>query len=409
MKNKLLVVIVSLLVLAAVVLPGPVLQASPGLFQSPPPGEPVADFWWSPWSPSTFDNVYFDNDSYDPAGQGFASIAWDFGDGATSTEWSLYHRFAEAGEYEVSLTVTTYDGRSASTTRTVTVYTPPPVADFWWSPWSPSRFDIVYFYNGSYDPVGQGFASIAWDFGDGATSTESSLYHWFAEDGEYEVSLMVTTNDGRSASTTRTVTVYTPPPVAEFGWDPWDPSVFDTVLFYNGSWDPANNGIASVEWDLGDGTASTDWDLSHTYAAEGDYTVHLGVTTWDGRTASVTKIVPVRTHDVAITKFTVPTAASSGQTRSIVVGLNSKRYLERVEVTLWKSVPGGEQSFGSLIQSVPVRPANRTTDFKFSYTFTAEDAAIGKVTFKARANILDYRDALPADNEAIAMPTKVSR
>jgi len=58
---------------------------------------------------------------------------------------------------------------------------------------------------------------------------------------------------------------------------------------------------------------------------------------------------------------------------------------------------------------VPVRSANRTTDFNFSYTFTSADAQVGKVTFKAVANIFGARDALPADNEAIATPIKVSR
>jgi hypothetical protein len=57
---------------------------------------------------------------------------------------------------------------------------------------------------------------------------------------------------------------------------------------------------------------------------------------------------------------------------------------------------------------VPVRSGNRTTDFAFSYTFTAADKALGKVTFKAVANLLNGRDALPADNETISSPTKVN-
>jgi len=63
---------------------------------------------------------------------------------------------------------------------------------------------------------------------------------------------------------------------------------------------------------------------------------------------------------------------------------------------------------GSLRQVVPVRGGNRTTVFAFSYTFTSADAALGKVTFKAVANLQNARDALPADNEAISPPTKVS-
>jgi Tol biopolymer transport system component len=111
---------------------------------------------------------------------------------------------------------------------------------------------------------------------------------------------------------------------------------------------------------------------------------------------------------VAITRFSAPQSASAGQTRGIVVGIKNTRYPETVEVQLLKSVPGGFQLVGVLTQSVPVRSGNRTTDFNFSYTFTAADASIGKVTFKAIANVLGARDALPADNEAIASPTKVS-
>jgi hypothetical protein len=34
---------------------------------------------------------------------------------------------------------------------------------------------------------------------------------------------------------------------------------------------------------------------------------------------------------------------------------------------------------------------------------------MGKVTFRAVANLVDARDALPADNQAIASPTKVNK
>jgi hypothetical protein len=34
--------------------------------------------------------------------------------------------------------------------------------------------------------------------------------------------------------------------------------------------------------------------------------------------------------------------------------------------------------------------------------------AAGKITFKANATILDHRDALPADNELISAPVKLS-
>ncbi|HZO67293.1 MAG TPA: PKD domain-containing protein [Kribbellaceae bacterium] len=197
-------------------------------------------------------------------------------------------------------------------------------------------------------------------------------------------------------------------PVANFAHFPSDASIFDSVQFFDASFDPEQVGFASWAWDFGDGTTATDCCPAHRYTADGDYTVRLTVTTFDGRTASTSQLVQVRTHDVAITKFSVPKAASAGQTRQITVGVNSNRYPETVQVALVKSVAGGFQQIGVLTLSVPVSGANRTTTFTFTYTFTSDDATIGKVTFKASASPVNARDALPADNEAIAPPTKVS-
>jgi hypothetical protein len=199
--------------------------------------------------------------------------------------------------------------------------------------------------------------------------------------------------------------------VAEFYTDPFDPSTFDMVNFNNTSYDPYCYWWCgqSASWDFGDGTTRTEWSPSHNYAVEGDYTVSLTVTTGDGRTASTSKNLQVRTHDVAITKFTVPQSARAGQTRSISVEVNNTRYPEQVQVDLYKSTVTGWEWVGSLQQYVPVRPSNRTTRFAFSYTFTQADAQVGRINFRAVAEIVGARDALPTNNEAISLPTKVSR
>lgn len=200
----------------------------------------------------------------------------------------------------------------------------------------------------------------------------------------------------------------TPPPVASMSLFPGDPSIFDTVQFFSGSFDPGEVGIESMSWTFGDGGTATGCCPTHRYAADGDYTVVLAVTTFDGRTASTERVVQVRTHDVAITKLQVPQSGKVGQTRQLLVGLSNKRYGETAEVQLYKSGPGGFELVGTLTQSVPVRGGGRTTDFRFSYTFTSADAVLGKVTFKAVASLVGARDAVPADNEAVALPTKVN-
>jgi PKD domain-containing protein len=202
-----------------------------------------------------------------------------------------------------------------------------------------------------------------------------------------------------------------PQPVADFYFYPSDPSVFDVIQFQNQSYDPGQVGIASHTWNFGDGSADTSCCPTHHYTTDGNKTVSLAVTTYDGRSASASRVVAVQTHDVGITNFKTPQAVAKGQTRQVVVGIKNTRYPERVRVELLKSTTGGfgsYQQIGYSEQVVPVR-TNRTTDFSFSYTFTSEDALIGKVTFKAVANMSLARDAFPADNEAVSSPVKVNK
>ncbi|RUO30942.1 peptidase S8 [Aliidiomarina sedimenti] len=49
--------------------------------------------------------------------------------------------------------------------------------------------------------------SHEWDFGDGASSTEENPMHTYAEQGSYDVSLVVTDSDDQSDSVTKTITI----------------------------------------------------------------------------------------------------------------------------------------------------------------------------------------------------------
>ena len=203
----------------------------------------------------------------------------------------------------------------------------------------------------------------------------------------------------------------TPMPNVDMWWSPFDPSTYDTVAFQPNAWDPAGLGIQSYAWDFGDGTGATGGGPTHRYQADGDYVVTLTVRTPDGRTSTAVRTVGVRTRDVAITKLAVPQSARVHQTKTITIGLENNRGSETVTVTLYRSRPGASGSWdfvGQSTQLVPGKSKNRTTSFVFSYTFTPEDATIGKVTFRAVASVNAGRDALPGDNELIAPPTTVN-
>ena len=201
----------------------------------------------------------------------------------------------------------------------------------------------------------------------------------------------------------------TPPPEAYFSYWPGDPFRFENFQFYNDTYDPVGIGVETCTWDFGDGGSASDCYPTHTYTADGDYSVHLTVTTYDRRTASTNQTIQVRTHDVGITRFVVPNSAHVGQTKQINVYIKNLYYQETVLVELYKVTANGDVWVGSLVQSMPVRPANRAQLFTFAYTFTSEDAVAGKVTFKVIATLQTARDAFPFDNEMVSFATKVTQ
>jgi PKD repeat protein len=201
-----------------------------------------------------------------------------------------------------------------------------------------------------------------------------------------------------------------PPLTADFYYYPYQPSTFDTIYFYDYSYDPLNIGIETSAWDFGDGATASGCCVAHQYAADGTYPVSLTITTYDGRTASTTQDVIVQTHDVAITKLSVPNNASVGQTKSITISIRNEYNPEYVTVDFYRSDPTGYDGFVWLASQevyLPVGKHKSTTNVDFNYTFRPQDGVIGKVTFKAMVNIQNYPDALPADNVAISPIVKV--
>jgi hypothetical protein len=194
-----------------------------------------------------------------------------------------------------------------------------------------------------------------------------------------------------------------------FNVQPSDPNIFDNTQFSAFANDPVGQPIAGGQWDFGDGTTAqvTGSPASHRYAADGTYQVGLTVTTGDGRTGTSSRPLTVATHDVGISKFVTPAKARTGDTKPITVQVANTRYRESVTTDLFKSSSGGWSLVGTLTIDVPAR-ADRTVKFPFAYTFTADDALIGQVTFRAVVRLpFAERDARPGDNEVIAIATTV--
>jgi PKD repeat protein len=170
---------------------------------------PVASFTTTPSSTTVGSPIALSAAaSSDPDGS-ITSYAWNFGDTTTASGVSTSKAYAAAGTYTITLTVTDNGGRTASTTRTVTITSvnQPPVASFTTTPSSTTvGSPIALSAAGSSDPGGS-ITNYAWTFGDGTTGSGVSTSKTYAAAGTYTITLTVTDNGGLTASTARTVTI----------------------------------------------------------------------------------------------------------------------------------------------------------------------------------------------------------
>ena len=169
---------------------------------------PTASFVYSPTSPITAENVYFNaSGSSDPDGT-IVKFQWDMGDGATGSGEKITHRYSKSGTYTVLLIVTDNSGNSDSTSQIVTITdNQTPTASFVYSPLAPKSGENVYFNaSDSSDPDGT-IVKFQWDFGDGGTGNGKSVSHIYTAPGTYTVVLVVVDNSGNQASVGKSITI----------------------------------------------------------------------------------------------------------------------------------------------------------------------------------------------------------
>jgi len=153
---------------------------------------------------------------------------------------------------------------------------------------------------GSSDPDGDAL-TYAWSFGDGGTAVGVSPSHTYAQDGSYNVRLIVTDIRGLADTAFSTATIgNVAPSIAAFAGAILLPGETYTA---SGSFsDPgADSWTATVDYGDGSGVATLgltgkNFSLSHTYETAGTFTVAVRVSDDDAtssRTGSVTVLTPL--------------------------------------------------------------------------------------------------------------------
>jgi uncharacterized repeat protein (TIGR01451 family) len=199
----------------------------------------------------------------------WSGLSIDAGETVTLTVFVTTTNPITTGYKMVNLVTISGSGQTQTIPDAVTVFYNPAVAAFDAAPKMAPAPSWVSFYNQSQHAV-----SFTWDYGDGITSTNTSLTHThlYTSSSVYSVTL-VAANPIYSATITRTrfITIFDAP-VADFVGSPKLGTPPLLVTFTNTS----QFGDQFI-WDYGDGITSTVETLTHThlYTSAGYYNVSL--------------------------------------------------------------------------------------------------------------------------------------
>ncbi|HEY0977574.1 MAG TPA: PKD domain-containing protein [Flavobacteriales bacterium] len=223
-----------------------------------------------------------------PAGNPIQQWDWTFGDGGTANIQAPQHTYANAGNFNVQLTVTT-PYCSGTSTEQITVEGLPTAGFTMDDDLGCSPFPVA-FTNTSLGAV-----SYIWHFGDGATSNASDPTHTYLNFTGAAITdtvvLIASTAFGCTDTTEQLVTVH-PPVNAAFTHDAVPGCAPLDVHFTNGS-----TGASSYLWNFGDGNTSTEAEPDHQYVNLSfvlqNYTVSLTATSPAGCSHTVQQTITV--------------------------------------------------------------------------------------------------------------------
>lgn len=198
---------------------------------------------------------------------------WDLGNGTISFLQNPSATYFSPGKYTVKLVARNASSEdSVIKTEYIEVFANPRV-DFASSSTS-GCYPLAVNFSDMSVPGSGTITSWLWDFGDGTTSTLQSPSHVYNDDRNFSVTLQVRNSNGCVSTLTKTSLIQiTTGVLAQFTNDnPQTCRAPVTINFQNQS---TGTGTVNYNWDFGDGNTSNLINPSHTYSANGTYTIRL--------------------------------------------------------------------------------------------------------------------------------------
>ena len=354
--------------------------------------KPTADFTYPVENCEDF-GIQFQDLSL-PGGSGMITAwNWNFGDPTsginnTSTLQHPIHTFLNAGNYDVTLIVTTMNGCTDTIIKTVLINSRPIVV---------FTADTICLGNPTTftdfsTTISGTIIAWYWEFGDGGSSNLQNPTHIYANAGIYAVTLTVTNSVNCNNDTTINVLVRDLPWAMFtsenncFGTESY---FFDQSITYFGV-------ITNWDWDFGDGNTSTLPDPIHLYDSAGTYNVQLTITTSYGCQDSITKPHTVYENPIAAFYYSnsfCPAGQVSFTDYSTTFGTNISSWYWIFENQAGSTLPNPVYTYSiydttydvtlivedlhgcidTTVQPVYVHPA-------FEFTFTTETECVGQPT-----------------------------
>ena len=214
------------------------------------------------------DTTNFTNTS-NPMDGAIIKTWWDFDDSTYSIDLNPNHVFViKKDSFQVKMVIVTSHGCIDTAIKTVTIH-PIPTFSYKANSLSGCNPFTTTFHDSSTVPGGT-IVNWLWNFGDKSLTYNNDPVHTYVDEGQYFVSLMITTSYGcRMSDTLKYPIVVYPKPKAAFMVDPGVTSMYEPTIKITDE----SIGATLWNWDLGDKTTSMDQDLKHSYADTGTFVI----------------------------------------------------------------------------------------------------------------------------------------
>lgn len=216
-----------------------------------------------------YDPVIFQNQTTISTGN-IVNWVWDFGDFSSGFSEHESHLYNLPGNYNISLTATSDYNCTSEISDQVTV-NPSPIARFVRD--NDCVYNEINFESQSYVDNPDIITTTIYDFGDQSPySSDENTSHLYNTPGTYNITMIVTTNNGCTDNVTLPVEVY-PKPVASFSSD--EKCENEAPTSFTNTSNISSGNISLFNWNFGDGNTSTLPNPHNNYNSDGTYNTTL--------------------------------------------------------------------------------------------------------------------------------------